>query len=167
MALGNKKAGAFASAFLFELIEDRLIGLVIAIRTTSTAASATTTATTIAASAATTTVAAATAATTVAAATAAATVSTTAATAARTIVLRTGFVAGNPAACDFLLIQTFDRRRSFVWTWHFDESKPARTAGFPVGNNANLCNLTKTAESLTYLFFRSSEREIPYIDIRH
>jgi hypothetical protein len=147
-------------------LRDRLIGLVIAIRTTSTAASATTTTATIAASAATATVAATAAATTVAAATAAA-VSTAAATAARTIVLRTSFVAGNSAACNFLLVQTFDRRRSFIWTWHFDESKPARTAGFPVGNNANLCNLTKTAESLTYLFFRSSEREIPYIDIRH
>jgi hypothetical protein len=66
-----------------------------------------------------------------------------------------------------LLIQTFDRRSGFIWTWHFDESKPARTAGFPIGNNANLRNLTKTAESLTYLFFRGSEREIPYIDIRH
>jgi hypothetical protein len=130
-----------------------MIGLVIAIRATSTAASTTATA--------------ATAATTVAAATATAAVSTTAATAARTIVLRSGFVAGNSAACNFLLVQTFDRRRSFIWTRHFDESKPARTAGFPVGNNANLCNLTKTAESLTYLFFRRSEREIPYIDIRH
>jgi hypothetical protein len=148
-------------------LRDRLIGLVIAVRTTSTAASTTTAASTIAASAATTTVAATAAATTVAAATATAAVSTTAATAARTIVLRSGFVAGNSAACNFLLVQTFDRRRSFIWTWHFDESKPARTAGFPVGNNANLCNLTKTAESLTYLFFRSSEREIPYIDIRH
>jgi hypothetical protein len=149
------------------LLRDRLIGLVIAIRTTSTAASTTTASATIAASAATTTVAATAAATTVAAATATAAVSTTAATAARTIVLRSGFVTGNSAACNFLLVQTFDRRRSFIWTWHFDESKPARTAGFPVGNNANLCNLTKTAESLTYLFFRSSEREIPYIDIRH
>jgi hypothetical protein len=149
-------------------LRDRLIGLVIAIRSTSTAASTTTaTSATVAASAATTTVAATAAATTVAAATATAAVSTTAATAARTIVLRSGFVAGNSAACNFLLVQTFDRRRSFIWTRHFDESKPARTAGFPVGNNANLCNLTKTAESLTYLFFRRSEREIPYIDIRH
>jgi hypothetical protein len=120
---------------------------VVAIRASSAAISAAATVTTAAATISTATAAAATTA-----------VSTTAATTPRTIIiLGSGFIAGNPTSGNFLLIQSIDRGLCFIRIWHFDESEPSRTTGFPIRYDAYLCDLAKSTEGLAYLILRCSE----------
>jgi hypothetical protein len=119
---------------------------VVAIRASSAAISAAATVTTTAATVSTATAAATTA------------VSTTAATTPRTIIiLGSGFIAGNPTSGNFLLIQSIDRGLCFIRIWHFDESEPSRTTGFPIRYDAYLCDLAKSTEGLAYLILRCSE----------
>jgi hypothetical protein len=120
---------------------------VVAIRASSAAISAAASVTTTAATVSTATAAAATTA-----------VSTTAATTPRTIIiLGSGFIAGNPTSGNFLLIQSIDRGLCFIRIWHFDESEPSRTTGFPIRYDAYLCDLAKSTEGLAYLILRCSE----------
>jgi hypothetical protein len=119
---------------------------VVAVRASSAAISAAATVTTTAATISTATAAATTA------------VSTTAATTPRTIIiLGSGFIAGNPTSGNFLLIQSIDRGLCFIRIWHFDESEPSRTTGFPIRYDAYLCDLAKSTEGLAYLILRCSE----------
>jgi DICT domain-containing protein len=95
-------------------------------------------------------------------------VSTTAAAATTwTVVLGAGFVARDSTSGDFLGIQTIDCGLRFIGIWHFDESEPSRTTGLPIRNDTNLRDLAKTTESLANLVFRSAERQVTYINIRH
>jgi hypothetical protein len=111
-----------------------------------------------ASSAAVATTATVTATAAISAAAATTAVSTTSATTARTVVvLGSGFVAGDSTTCNLLLIQTINSRLRFIRVWHFDESEPSRTTGFPIRYDAYLSDLAKPTESLAHLIFRSSE----------
>jgi hypothetical protein len=137
----------------------RVIVLVLSVGATTTAISTTaavSTATAISASAAT-----ATTITTAAAAVSAATAT------AWTVVLGASFVARDSASCDFLRIQFIDCSFRFVRIGHFHESKTARATSFPIRNDTNLGDLAKPTESLSNLVFRSAERQVTYINIRH
>jgi hypothetical protein len=100
---------------------------------------------------------------------AATTVSTTtaAATAGTAVFFGPSFVAGNSAPGNFLLIQTIDRCLRLIRTWHLNESETTRTTCLAICNDTNLRDLAKTTESLTNLVFRSSERQVTHINIRH
>lgn len=77
------------------------------------------------------------------------------------------FVAGDPAARDFLLIQTFNGSLRLAVVRHLHESETAGAPRFAIDNDADASDLTILTKRLLDFVLCCSKRQIADVNICH